>query len=201
MDQIKIGKFISSRRKEQGLTQRQLAEKLAVSDKTISKWECGNGLPEVSLMLPLCEVLSISVNELLCGERIVNDDYKQKAEDKMMELIKERNENKKKLILSAVICFITVLSSCILVMVSGLSTEFTTLTRIGLIVSAVVIIICGIACAVALEFDAGKYECIKCGHKFVPTVTEYVNAAHTITRRHLKCPNCSKKSWCIRRLG
>ena len=109
MDQIKIGKFISGRRKEQGLTQRQLAEKLAVSDKTISKWECGNGLPEVSLMLPLCEVLSISVNELLCGERIVNDDYKQKAEDKMMELIKERNENKKKLILSAVICFITVL--------------------------------------------------------------------------------------------
>lgn len=201
MDQIKIGKFISNRRKEQGLTQRQLAEKLAVSDKTISKWECGNGLPEVSLMLPLCEVLSISVNELLCGERIVNDDYKQKAEDKMMELIKERNENKKKLILSAVICFITVLSSCILVMVSGLSTEFTTLTRIGLIVSAVVIIICGIACAVALEFDAGKYECRKCGHKFVPTVTEYVNAAHTITRRHLKCPNCGKKSWCIRRLG
>ena len=80
MDQIKIGKFIAKTRKEKDMTQKQLADALLISDKTVSKWECGKGLPEVSLMLPLCEVLDISVNDLLTGERVSDLDYKKKAE-------------------------------------------------------------------------------------------------------------------------
>lgn len=89
MDQIKIGKFIASCRKEKGMTQQQLADILEVSDKTISKWECGRGLPEVQFMIPLCNLLGINVNELLSGEKLSVDEYPQKAEENMMGLIKE----------------------------------------------------------------------------------------------------------------
>lgn len=88
MDQIKIGQFIARMRKEKNLTQRQLADILDISDKTISKWETGNGLPDVSLMMPLCETLTISVNELLSGKRLVDRDYKDKAEENMFALLK-----------------------------------------------------------------------------------------------------------------
>jgi len=88
MDQIKIGKFIASRRKEKNMTQRQLADILEISDKTISKWECGKGLPEVQLMMPLCNLLGINVNELLSGEKISADEYQRKAEENMMTLVK-----------------------------------------------------------------------------------------------------------------
>ena len=93
MDQIKIGAFIAALRKERNLTQKQLAEKLNISDKTVSKWECGKGLPEVSLMLPLCEELGITVNELLSGERLEKENYEGKAEENMLNLM---IENKKK---------------------------------------------------------------------------------------------------------
>ena len=95
MDQIRIGRFIAQCRKTGGLTQRQLADGLGISDKTVSKWECGNGLPEVSLMLPLCAALGITVNDLLSGERVAQADYQKKAEENMMELIRENAEKKK----------------------------------------------------------------------------------------------------------
>ena len=98
MDQIKIGKFIASLRKEKGLTQMMLADRLGISDKTVSKWECGAGLPDVSLMLPLCEALEISVNELLTGEKLTDADYKKKAEVTIMNLVQENKENKKRLL-------------------------------------------------------------------------------------------------------
>ena len=92
MNQIKIGRFISKMRKNQSYTQRQLADILGISDKTISKWETGSGLPEVSLMMPLCDVLHINVNELLSGECLTDVDYKKKAEENMMDLVKERSK-------------------------------------------------------------------------------------------------------------
>lgn len=94
MDQIRIGRFIAATRKGLNMTQRQLADALDISDKTISKWECGNGLPEVSLMLPLCDALQISVNELLTCERISEADYQKKAEDNIMELMDENQKGK-----------------------------------------------------------------------------------------------------------
>lgn len=89
MDQIKIGKFIASCRKEKNMTQRQLADILEISDKTISKWECGKGLPEVQFMLPLCNLLGINVNELLSGEKLSDKEYQRKAEENRMTLVKE----------------------------------------------------------------------------------------------------------------
>ena len=77
MDQIKIGKFISEMRKEQSLTQSELAEMLNISNKTISKWECGNGMPELSLLIPLCQILKINLNELFSGEKLTNSNYLQ----------------------------------------------------------------------------------------------------------------------------
>ena len=84
MDQLKIGKFIAEMRKEKGLTQKALAEKLLISDNTVSKWECGNGMPEVSLMIPLCEILQVSVNELLTGKRLHSSEYQKNAEKNLM---------------------------------------------------------------------------------------------------------------------
>ena len=200
MDQIKTGRFIAEQRKAHGMTQRQLAEKLSVSDKTVSKWECGNGLPEVSLMLPLCELLSINVNELLSGERLDADSYKQHAEENMMKLIDERKENKRKLILEVVVVMITLLASCTLIMLSGLL-EMETWLRVTLIAIGLVVMFGGIGVAAVLEMTAGYFECSKCGEYFVPTKTAYIMGAHTIMRRHLKCPHCGKRNWCRRRLA
>ena len=115
MDQIKIGKFIADTRKEKNLTQRQLADALAISDKTVSKWECGKGLPEVSLMLPLCGILEITVNDLLTGARVSELEYQKKAEENMMDLMKENEENKKKAVLSVVCGLITIVAVCALI--------------------------------------------------------------------------------------
>jgi transcriptional regulator with XRE-family HTH domain len=94
MEQEKIGGFIASLRKEQGLTQKSLAEKINVTDKAVSKWENGRCLPDNSVMQPLCDVLGITVNELLSGERLDSDDYSKKAEENIMTLITENNRGK-----------------------------------------------------------------------------------------------------------
>ena len=86
MEQAMIGKFISACRKENGLTQMQLAEKLNITNRAVSKWETGKSMPDVSLMLDLCNILGITVNELLSGERIIMEDYQKRAEENLMEL-------------------------------------------------------------------------------------------------------------------
>ena len=97
MDQVKIGQFIAELRKEKGMTQSRLAESLCISDKAISKWETGKGLPEVSMLMPLCNALDISINELLSAERIAEENYKRKAEENMMLLLEEK-QNKQKIL-------------------------------------------------------------------------------------------------------
>lgn len=92
MDQTKVGRFIAQCRKEKSMTQRQLADEIGISDKAISKWETGRGLPEAACMVPLCEVLGISVNELLSGERIPDDEYQDRAEETMVALAEMRAE-------------------------------------------------------------------------------------------------------------
>ena len=86
MEQAMIGKFISACRKEKGLTQMQLDEKLNITNRAVSKWETGKSMPDVSLMLDLCNILGITVNELLSGERIIMEDYQKRAEENLMEL-------------------------------------------------------------------------------------------------------------------
>ena len=199
MDQITIGKFIASMRKEQSMTQRQLADVLNISDKTVSKWECGNGMPEVALMLPLCEVLRINVNELLSGERLDGADYQRKAEENMMELVREREESKKKIILAVVVCVLTILSGVTIILVSGLL-EMSTWLRAVLIAIAAIVTVGGIGVACVLDMSAGTFECRKCGTRFVPSSAAYIAGVHTITTRKLKCPHCGQVSYCKKRL-
>jgi len=94
MDQVKIGKYISQKRKELGLTQKDLAEKIDVTDKSISKWERGNGLPDVTRLAPLCEALKITMNELVAGEDISESVLSQKTEENIMSLMKENEKQK-----------------------------------------------------------------------------------------------------------
>lgn len=96
MDQIKIGKFIAEMRKEQNMTQVDLADALGISNKTVSKWETGNGMPDYALVESLCEVLKINANELLSGERLPSNDYSRKAEENIMSLMQENSATKKK---------------------------------------------------------------------------------------------------------
>ena len=98
MNQVKIGKFIAEMRKQQNLTQREFADILGISDKTVSKWECGNGMPELSFMQPICKILKINLNELFSGEKLTDADYKKKAEENMLTLVKETEEMKKNIV-------------------------------------------------------------------------------------------------------
>jgi len=92
MDQEKIGKFIAELRKEKGLTQAQLAEHFDISNKAVSKWENGKSLPDASIMIDLCNLLDITVNELLSGERISMEDYKEKAEERLVEMHEQKSK-------------------------------------------------------------------------------------------------------------
>ena len=94
MEQEMIGKFIAACRKEKGLTQMQLAEKLNITNRAVSKWETGKSMPDVSLMLDLCDILGINVNELLSGERITMEDYQKRAEENLMDLQAKKEKAK-----------------------------------------------------------------------------------------------------------
>lgn len=96
MDQKKIGKFILELRKEKNMTQSELANKLQISDKTVSKWENGRGMPDLSLIKPLCDILDITVNDLLSGEKIDNENYREKSEENILNTIKYSNNEIKK---------------------------------------------------------------------------------------------------------
>ena len=195
MDQIKIGKFIADERKRKGYTQKQLSGKLEISDKTISKWERGNGFPEVSLLLPLCNELEITVNELLSGERVSEEDYRKKAEENMVNLVREAQESKKKIILSAIVAGLTIIAALPLFMISGLL-EMENWLRVTIIIIGGVVVFGGIAVACVLDRDAGAFECPECNNRFVPDMKAYVMGPHTITKRKLVCPHCGAHKYC-----
>lgn len=199
MDQIKIGKFISETRKALGITQRQLADALFISDKTVSKWECGKGLPEVSLMLPLCEELHVTVNELLTGEKIEETEYKKKAEENMMNLVQENQENRKRMALSVICGVITVIAVVALVVIAAYI-DLPVIARAAVIAVALAVAAVGIGAAATLEVKAGYYECPHCKALFVPTMGEYVKGYHTLTKRRLTCHECGKTGMCRHRI-
>lgn len=89
MDQAKVGKFIAQLRKEQGLTQEALGEKLGVTNKTISRWENGNYMPDIELLVPLGELLGVSVNELLAGERLSDERFRKQADENLVAVVRE----------------------------------------------------------------------------------------------------------------
>ncbi|MDE6742971.1 MAG: helix-turn-helix domain-containing protein [Lachnospiraceae bacterium] len=197
MDLLLIGKFIAEERKRKGYTQKQLSEKLGISDKTISKWECGNGFPEISLLLPLCNELDITVNELLSGQRVSEEDYQKKAEENMVNMIREKEENKTKFALTITIGVISTVSFITLLLIVCTYTDVIALpVKVVLIAIACAIFAVGIAVAMEGERKIGFYKCRKCNELFIPSFAAYTFGMHIVTTRYLKCPHCGAKSWC-----
>ena len=150
-------------------------------------------------MLPLCEELQITVNDLLTGARVSEVDYQKKAEENMMDLMKENEENKKRMALSVICGIITIIAVCSLIVIASYI-KMPTIARIALIVIAVATAIVGIGAAAALEVKAGYYECPHCKALFVPTMSEYVKGYHTLKKRRLTCHKCGKVGMCKHRI-
>ena len=197
MDQVKIGKFLSDERKAKGYTQKQLSELLGISDKTISKWECGNGFPEASLLLPLCNELEITVNELLTGERISQQNYKKKAEENMVNMIREKEENKQKILLTTMIGVISTITFVTLLLVVCFYTDVIILPiKIVLMVIAISVFGVGLYVAMWGERKIGYFKCRNCNELFTPTFMQYNMGMHLLSTRYLKCPHCKTRTWC-----
>jgi len=195
MDQIKIGKFIAECRRRNNLTQMQLAEKLNITDRAISKWENGKAMPDSSIMLELCSELKISVNELLSGEVLKMNNYNEKVEQNLFEMVKQKEESDKRLLTMEIV--IGVLISIVffaLILIASL-VEMENWLRITLILTGFIPFIIMLPFAIRIEQTAGYYECQKCHHKYIPTYSSVLFAMHMNRTRYMKCPKCNQRSW------
>ncbi len=195
MDQQKIGAFIAECRRKRGYTQLQLSEMLGITDRAISKWETGKSLPDASIMLKLCEILKITVNELLCGEELTMKDYEKEMENRLIEMVKQKEESDKRLLafewviaaLSLLVLFIPILIAILLPMEEWKAVAFS--------LSGLLPALIGLLLAVKIEQVAGFYECKKCGHRFVPRYWQTSFAFHFGRTRYLRCPSCNQRSY------
>lgn len=196
MDQEKIGKFIAAKRKEQKITQEQLAEMLGITDRAISKWENGHCLPDAGTMIPLCNILKISVNDLFSGEVVKMEDYKKVADENLVKLKElEERENKLKIKIEFILFIISIIS----LLSSSMIPAFSNMEDIFVIISVTIgIFIFGISFCVMiyLDYNSGYFKCKECGHIFKPKFIKYINATHVFSKRKLKCPECNKNSYC-----
>ncbi len=200
MDQTKIGKFIAACRKEQGMTQAVLAEKLGISDRAVSKWETGKSMPDSGIMLELCDLLKINVNELLSGERIAMENYDTKSQEVILNL-KSENELYGKRLMHAVwyivvsgfiASFAMIGIGLMIAMKNGDGDPF----AVALIVFGCVILVAAAFTGVGIEVKTGYYECAECGYVYKPvSFLKTTFAMHMNTTRYMKCPKCGKRSW------
>lgn len=189
MDQIKIGKFIAERRKVNSLTQAQLAEKLGITDRAVSKWENGRSMPDSSIMIDLCNALKINVNDLLCGE--VVSMYNEKVDKKLVEMVKQKEQSDKRLLRLEIIIIVLLLEiSCFISNIASL-VELPGWVKILEVAQGIVILYF----AIKIEQTAGYYQCSKCGHKYIPKFLDVFIARHRFRTRYMTCPKCGKRSW------
>ena len=195
MDQIKIGKFISFKRKEKNITQSELAEMLNITDRAISKWENGICLPDASNMTDLCKILDISINDLFSGEVVDMKDNEKKLAENLLEMIKIKKQRDKELlsleIFMGVIVSIIMLT-CIYI---ALYANIQDWLRVILIIIGSIPFVIGMCYAIRIEQIAGYYECDNCHYKYVPSYKKVLFAAHINRTRKMKCPQCHKKTW------
>lgn len=195
MDQEKIGRFIQEKRKEKKLTQSELAEKLNITDRSVSKWENGICLPDAGTMPELCKILNISINDLFSGEIVDMKNNEKKLEENLLEMAKIKEEKDKQLLkLEYVIGYISSITFLILIFVASF-VEMETWLRIILIIAGLIIFAFGLGHSVKIEQIAGYYECPECNYKYVPTYKSVLCAKHIGRTRKMKCPKCGKKSW------
>jgi transcriptional regulator with XRE-family HTH domain len=195
MDLVKIGKFIADCRKCNNLTQMQLAEKLNITDRAVSKWECGKALPDAAIMLDLCEILGINVNELLIGGRLDMKDYDKQTELNLIELVKQKEESDRRLLNMEIVLGVVISFLYIAILFIACFVEMATWLRFALIFGGLGVFFIAILFLVRIEQKAGYYECKCCGHKYVPTYKQTLFSMHINRTRYLKCPKCGKKSW------
>lgn len=195
MDQIKIGKFIAERRKLKALTQAQLAEKLNITDRAVSKWENGRSLPDSAIMLELCEILDITVNDLLCGEVVVMEKYNKEMEKNLLEMAREKEKSDKRLLtIEIVMGFVSIgimLGLCIFAAYAPMEEWL----RIVLIIIGFIPVLVLTPFMLRIEQTAGYYECKKCGNRYVPKYGSVFMSMHAGRTRYMKCPECHKRSW------
>ncbi len=196
MDQVKIGKFIAECRKQKNLTQMQLAEKLNITDRAVSKWETGKAMPDTSIMLDLCDILCISVNELLSGEKIDMENNNQKNEQLLLDMAKEVEQKDKTIWTSMWV--IIIISVAAVFAGAGIVSYFIPegVWQTAILIGIAVVFLIPRFYALKLETTVGAYKCQNCGHEIVPTFHEVLFAMHTGTTRRLKCPKCNKRTWC-----
>ena len=195
MDQVKIGQFIKECRNKNNLTQIQLAEKLGITDRAVSKWENGRAMPDSAIMLDLCKELKITVNDLLSGEVVTMENYNENSEKIILEMVKQKEENDKRLlalewviaILSCIILFVPIFVAALLPIEDW--------QRLVLIFSGFIPGFIGLCFAIKIEQVAGYYKCKVCGHCYVPTYKAVNMAMHFGRTRYMKCPECHKRSW------
>ena len=193
---MELGKKIRSLRLKAGLTQEALAEKTGVSPQAVSKWERGIALPDSSIMLEVCDILGISVNELLCGERIKMENYSEEMEKKLLEMVKEKEAKDRQLLTLEVA--IGILSTVVLLLpalIGALAPISVEWVRILIAFSGFIPAFVGFFFALKIEQVAGYYECKACHHRYVPTFKAVNMAPHMGRTRKMKCPNCGKKTW------
>lgn len=195
MDQAKIGKFIAMCRKQQKLTQLQLAEKLSVTDRAVSKWETGKAMPDTAIMLDLCAVLNITVNNLLCGEVISMENYNKELEKNLLDAIKQKEQADKRLLTLEI--FIGALCCAVLLGMDIIAAllPIAEWLRVVLIFVGLIPLLVALPFMLRIEQLAGYYECAKCGHRYIPTFKSVFMAPHMGRTRHMRCPKCNKKSW------
>ena len=195
MDQVKIGRFIAKCRKKTKLTQMQLAEKLNITDRAVSKWETGKAMPDSSIMLDLCDVLGISVNDLLCGEVVAMDNYNKELENNLLDMIKQKEQADKRLLSVEVFIGITATIVLFALIFVAAFIQMETWLKISLIVFGFILFLAGCFYALRIEQVAGYYECKHCKHRYVPTYKAVNMAMHMGRTRYMRCPQCGKKSW------
>lgn len=195
MDQIKIGKFIASRRRLIGLTQAQLAEKLNITDRAVSKWETGKSMPDSSIMPELCGILKINLNDLFNGEVIVVENYREKSEKLLLEMAKQKEEADKRLLSLEVIIGIFATIIFLSFVIAAAYAPLPVWLRICLCVAGAVPFLIGAGLALKIEQTAGYYECAECGNRYVPSFKSVLWAPHVNRTRYMRCPECGKKSW------
>jgi transcriptional regulator with XRE-family HTH domain len=195
MDQIKIGKFIAERRKQVHLTQMQLAERLSVTDRAVSKWETGRAMPDSSIMLALCDVLKITVNDLLTGEVVTMDNYKKEMEERLLELVKAKEQSDKRLLTLEWVIGILSLIILLVPTVIGAYAPMKDWQKVLVVFSGWIPAFIGFFFAIRIEQVAGYYECKCCKHRYVPSLKAVWLSMHFGRTRYMKCPKCGKRSW------
>ncbi|MBR2840319.1 MAG: helix-turn-helix domain-containing protein [Bacilli bacterium] len=196
MDVMKIGKFIADCRKKKNITQEQLAEKLHITNRAVSKWERGLSLPDADKMLDLCKILGINVNELLNGEKITMKNYEKKTDELLIELAKQEELKNKKMITDMYVLSITTVVFYIgITLLASYTLGEGILFGIIVVISTFILVMVGFY-SLKLEVDAGYYECKNCHHRYIPnSYLKVLIAPHLNTTRYLKCPKCKKRSW------